>query len=241
MNKKVLLGCIWCLTGSHFDLFLTSPTNIINKWRQCTCKDKNSPGQMSDSNLDTTCKRKQIWRLLTEIKPRWRVLSWKNTAASPLDVSNYTAVWRRASILYMKNIWTRLFLSTLIGTLWGHVGNFVIVRLYGVPKNMPGISINQAFREKIRFGANTFHVPYSGAIVRSLFVTLERWKKLIPLQKSGREISLLSSQYQSLKHWLRRPHILLRPYACSRPLTAPFAGGIFGPATFTSRGDPDKY
>lgn len=79
----------------------------------------------------------------------------------------------------------KTFLSTLIGTLWGRVGNFVIVRLYGVPKKkMPGISINHAFGEKIRFGANTFHVPYSGAIVKSLFVTLERWKSLKVLQES---------------------------------------------------------
>lgn len=52
---------------------------------------------------------------------------------------------------------------------------------------MQGISINYTFREKIRFGANTFHVPYSGAIVKSLFVTLERRKNLGNFRKIVKE------------------------------------------------------
>lgn len=79
--------------------------------------------------------------------------------------------------LHEKHL-NKTFLSALVETLWGHIGNFVIIRLYGVPKNMQGISINYTFRENFRFGANTFHVPYSGAIVKLLFMTLERWKNL---------------------------------------------------------------
>lgn len=94
-------------------------------------------------------------------------------------------------------------------------------------KKMPGISINHAFGEKIRFGANTFHVPYSGAIVKSLFVTLERWKSLKVLQKS--RCSLISIKVKNNGMIMTSS----RTTEAMHPLTATLTGVLFWLTTFT--------
>lgn len=147
------------------------PSNITDEWPWLT-------HQKQKLSWPQTGFKFELYSLI--LTRCWRLLSWLNSAASPQGVSKYT--WALSNdvdlSLHEKTSEQDCFLSALVGTLWGHVGNFVIVRLYGVPKNMQGISINYTFREKCRFGANTLHVPYSGAIVTLLFMTLKRWKDL---------------------------------------------------------------
>lgn len=101
-NSLFFLMIEWiAVGGSHF---VSCSPPYKGYWQMASCTDK--------THL-STC-RIQIWTYLCRyvsisIKLCWRLLSWLNSAASPLDVRNYTAVRSRAFIHCRKNIWTRLF------------------------------------------------------------------------------------------------------------------------------------